>query len=140
MDLFRIKCHNKSRQRRNLSNIVQELESLQLEVISFWLLDLICEIEKIDTELLELIPQKPIPGAQNMDGPRHAFPFCSWVYHIKLTVIETVLSMGFELELYQLYEYVLIYGYILNQKELTKLSGTLIFNAQPTTRANKVTY
>jgi len=60
--------------------------------------------------LLELIPQKPhIDG--DGEGPKHAFPLCSWVYHIKLTIIETVLLMGFELDIYQPYEYVLIYGY-----------------------------
>ena len=32
MDLFRIKCHNKSRQRRNLAKLVQEWEGLQLDV------------------------------------------------------------------------------------------------------------
>lgn len=34
MDLFRIKCHNKSRQRRNLAKLVQDWEILQLEVSS----------------------------------------------------------------------------------------------------------
>lgn len=36
MDLFRIKCHNRSRQRRNLSKLVQEWESLQLDVFSIY--------------------------------------------------------------------------------------------------------
>jgi len=61
-------------------------------------------------ELLELIPQKSANREGN--GPQHAFPLCSWVYHMKLSLIETVLTMGFELELYQPYEYVLIYGYL----------------------------
>ena len=71
-----------------------------------------CQIEKVDMELLELIPQKP-PNREG-NGPQHAFPLCSWVYHMKLTLIETVLAMGFELDLYQPYEYVLIYGYLIS--------------------------
>lgn len=110
MDIFRVKCHNKSRQRRNLSNLVQEWETLQLDVNSLTYLTY-NQIEKIDVDLLELIPQKP-PTRDEANGPKHAFPLCSWVYHIKLSLIETVLAMGFELELYQLYEYVLIYGYV----------------------------
>jgi len=35
IDLFRIKCCNKSRQRRNLAKLVQEWEGLQLEVWDF---------------------------------------------------------------------------------------------------------
>ena len=69
------------------------------------------QVEKIDIDLLELIPQKAVPRAEE-EGPRHAFPLCSWVFHIKLTIFETVLLMGFELDLYQPYEYVLIYGYL----------------------------
>jgi len=36
----------------------------------------------------------------------------SWTYHVKLTLVETILFMGFELELYQPYEYALIYSYL----------------------------
>jgi hypothetical protein len=68
------------------------------------------KIEKIDVELLELIPQQYRRDGDE-EGPKHAFPLCSWVYHVKLTVIETVLLMGLELDIYQPYEYVLIYGY-----------------------------
>ena len=109
MDLFRIKCHNKSRQRRNLSNIVQEWEEIQLDV-NFQLSRNWLKIEKIDVELLELIPQQYRRDGDE-EGPKHAFPLCSWGYHVKLTVIETVLLMGLELDIYQPYEYILIYGY-----------------------------
>ena len=60
---------------------------------------------------MELIPQKPLSKDQAFEGPRNAFPLCSWVYHVKLAVIEEVMLLGFELDLYQLYEYALIYGY-----------------------------
>ena len=60
-------------------------------------------------DLLELIPQRPKDG--DFSGPKHAFPLCSWVYHMKLNIIESVFALGFELDLYQPIEYVLIYGY-----------------------------
>ena len=78
-------------------------------IVHYFIID--DQVEKIDLDLLELIPQKSVVRDGATDGPKHAFPLCSWVYHIKLTLMETVLSMGFELELYQPYEYVLIYGY-----------------------------
>jgi len=90
-------------------------------------------------ELLELIPQK-VGSKHEGDGPKHAFPLCSWVYHMKLTIIESVLSVGFELEIYQLYEYVLIYGYFLVRAELMKVPGAFLLDAQSTTRANEILY
>jgi hypothetical protein len=60
---------------------------------------------------LGLIPQKAVARGED-EGPQHALPLCTWVFHIKLTIFETVLLMGFELELYQPYEYILIYGYL----------------------------
>jgi len=92
-----------------MSNIVQDWEAVQLEV-SFPMKLGSLKIEKIDVELLEFIPQKYHRDGEE-EGPKHAFPLCSWVYHVKLTIIETVLLMGFELDIYQPYEYVLIYGY-----------------------------
>jgi N-alpha-acetyltransferase 35, NatC auxiliary subunit len=62
-------------------------------------------------DLLELIPQKSIPRDDEA-GPQHAFPLCSWVYHMKFTIVETILFMGFELELYQPYEYIIIYRFL----------------------------
>lgn len=64
-------------------------------------------------DLLELIPQKPIARDEE-GGPRYAFPLCSWVYHMKFNLVESILFMGFELELYQPYEYVLIYRFTFN--------------------------
>jgi len=59
-------------------------------------------------DLLELIPQKAI-ARDDESGPKYAYPLCSWVYHMKFIIVETILFMGFELELYQPYEYILIY-------------------------------
>jgi len=63
-------------------------------------------------DLLELIPQKALPREED-GGPKHAFPLCSWVYHMKFIIVETILFMGFELDLYQPYEYLLIYWHII---------------------------
>jgi len=64
----------------------------------------------MDLELIELIPEQPV----QRDGYKsnHALPLSSWTYHIKLILVETILFMGFELELYQPHEYSLIYSYL----------------------------
>jgi hypothetical protein len=72
-----------------------------------------------------LIPQKPAARGED-EGPQHALPLCTWVFHTKLTIFETVLLMGFELDLYQPYEYILVYGYLghaflLHNKQLERV-------------------
>jgi hypothetical protein len=46
------------------------------------------------------------------DTAKYLYPLCSWVYHIKFTIVEELLLLGFELELYQPYEYIYIYKYL----------------------------
>jgi hypothetical protein len=38
--------------------------------------------------------------------------FSSWAYNLKLTMIEKILFLGFELDLYGPHEYIMIYWYI----------------------------
>jgi len=67
-------------------------------------------MEQLDTALLDLIEQESVDPDPEYLGPKHALPLCSWVCHIKLEIIESVLLMGFELDLYQPYEHLTIYG------------------------------
>ncbi|KAG0232949.1 Mak10 subunit, NatC N-terminal acetyltransferase-domain-containing protein [Mortierella sp. GBAus27b] len=92
VDTLQIAGQNTSRQRRNLRKIVQLWESLQEEAEAF--------DEEIHSTM-ELTQDRPPP-----------FYFVSWVYNMKLWVMEWLLLLGFELELYSTFEYSMIYGYV----------------------------
>ncbi|KAI9245695.1 Mak10 subunit, NatC N-terminal acetyltransferase-domain-containing protein [Phascolomyces articulosus] len=91
VDYFKIQCHNRSRQRRILCKVLQEWDALQDEA------------EVIDSKIQDL--------AEFGFSPSY---FSSWAYLIKLEMMETVVLLGFELELYSNNEYTMIYLYLLD--------------------------
>ncbi|KAL4214340.1 Mak10 subunit, NatC N-terminal acetyltransferase-domain-containing protein [Rhizopus microsporus] len=90
LELFRINCHNRSRQRRLLCKMVGEWQVLEEEAAN------------IDETFQDLVP------SEDNDLPYY---FSSWAYHIKMTMIEKILFLGFELELYGKHEYTMILWY-----------------------------
>ncbi|CAG8711384.1 2281_t:CDS:2, partial [Funneliformis caledonium] len=96
-DLYRILCHNRSRQRRNLCKVLNDWDLLQEEA------------EHIDKELQKLTHEEPI---MTDEGDSYSFHLSSWVYHTKLELLEDIFFLGFELELYGTHEFVMIYWYI----------------------------
>ncbi|CAB4442125.1 unnamed protein product [Rhizophagus irregularis] len=96
-DLYRILCHNRSRQRRNMCKVLTDWDLLQEEA------------KHIDTKLQSLTNEEPIITEE---GPSYSFHLSSWVYHRKLVLLEDILFLGFELDLYGTHEYVMIYWYI----------------------------
>ncbi|KAF9915912.1 hypothetical protein FBU30_001645, partial [Linnemannia zychae] len=107
VDTLQIMGQNTSRQRRNLRKIVQLWESLQEQAEMF--------DADIHTVLEELRAQSnisepvPVNGIQEPSAP---FYFVSWVYHMKLWVMEWMLLLGSELELYSSFEYSMVYAYV----------------------------
>ncbi|CAO3625966.1 unnamed protein product [Cunninghamella blakesleeana] len=87
IDFFKIQCQNRSRQRRILCKVLGEWEVLQEEAF------------RIDTQFQE---------AENL---QNTFYFSIWAYNIKLKLMEQILLLGFELELYGEHEYTTIYWY-----------------------------
>ncbi|CAG8530810.1 20672_t:CDS:10, partial [Racocetra persica] len=96
-DYFRILCHNRSRQRRNMCKVLADWDLLQEES------------EHIDIELQSIIKEEPL---KTDEGQSYSFHFSSWVYHHKLMLMEEILFLGFELELYGNHEFVMIYWYL----------------------------
>ncbi|KAI8989386.1 Mak10 subunit, NatC N-terminal acetyltransferase-domain-containing protein [Pilobolus umbonatus] len=88
VEIFKINCHNRPRQRRMLCKIVGEWELIQAEA---------ADVDEIFSKL----------------NPRQEKPYylSSWAYNIKLSMIEKILFLGFELDLYGLHEYPMIYWY-----------------------------
>ncbi|KAG0097362.1 hypothetical protein BGZ93_002894 [Podila epicladia] len=109
VDTLQIMAQNVARQRRNLRKIVQLWETLQEQAEMMdeglhMILTQIHELEKAesagDEEAEEQQEEAPQP-----------FYFVSWVYHMKLWVMEWMLLLGSELELYSSFEFSMIYGY-----------------------------
>ncbi|CEP10292.1 hypothetical protein [Parasitella parasitica] len=92
VEYFKINCHNRSRQRRMLCKVVTEWEILQEEAAG---VDEVFHALERDQE--------------DMQTPYY---FSSWAYNLKLTMIEKILFLGFELDLYGSHEYIMIYWYI----------------------------
>ncbi|KAI9282159.1 hypothetical protein BY458DRAFT_497376 [Sporodiniella umbellata] len=85
LELFRIHGHNRARQRRRLKKMMYEWEMIQHQAI------------KID-QLFQ----------QTLGGPIY---FTQWTLRIKQEMMEDVLTLGFELDLYSPHEYRMILWY-----------------------------
>ncbi|CAG8812464.1 4775_t:CDS:10, partial [Gigaspora margarita] len=96
-DYYRILCHNRSRQRRNMCKVLADWDLLQEES------------EHIDIELQSITKEEPL---KTDEGQSYSFHLSSWVYHHKLMLMEEILFLGFELELYGSHEFVMIYWYL----------------------------
>ncbi|KAF9429398.1 hypothetical protein BGZ76_001357 [Entomortierella beljakovae] len=106
VDTLQIVGQNTSRQRRNLRKIVQLWEGLQGEAERF--------DDDVHVVLAEMRAQQE---SETIESPPpevilQPFYFVSWVYHMKLWVMEWLLLLGFELELYSTFEYSMIYAYV----------------------------
>ncbi|OAQ28156.1 Mak10-domain-containing protein [Linnemannia elongata AG-77] len=108
VDTLQIMGQNTSRQRRNLRKIVQLWETLQEQAEVFD-----ADVHAV-LEEMRLQQQGGLTGDE--DGPQEQpaapFYFVSWVYHMKLWVMEWLLLLGSELELYSPFEYSMVYAYV----------------------------
>ncbi|KAI5852246.1 Mak10 subunit, NatC N-terminal acetyltransferase-domain-containing protein [Tricharina praecox] len=97
INLYRDFCQNRSRLRRILCKSILDWDSLQVEA------------EEIDSEIRTFTLEEPL---QTRDGPQYSFSLSSWVYHYKLHLMETVVLLGFELEIFPLHEFAGMYWYL----------------------------
>ena len=68
-----------------------------------WLLiDTHCQAEEVDAELREYTMEEPMVSEDG--GETYSYPLSSWVFHYKLRIMEWIVLLGFELEIYQPYE------------------------------------
>lgn len=95
-DLIAVMCQNRSRQRQNLAHCILSFDSLQVNA------------EQLETEVGPMIKQDTI----QMNGASiPALPISSWVYLRKIQIMIWVVFLGFELDVYKLWEYSRMYFY-----------------------------
>lgn len=88
LELFRIHCQNRPRQRRLLLKSVREWQAIEQEAAV------------IDALFQDIFSVKASPSY-----------YSSWARFLKLMMIERILVLGFELELYSKHEYTMILWY-----------------------------
>lgn len=104
VDTLHIMGQNTSRQRRNLRKIVQLWETLQEQAEVFD-----ADVHAV-LEELRVQHKGDTEDEEDQEQPAAPFYFVSWVYHMKLWVMEWLLLLGSELELYSPFEYSMVYA------------------------------
>lgn len=99
VDLYRHLCQNRPRFRRILCRAVLDWDSLQVES------------EEVDAQLREFTNEDSLVVAEGAVSS-YSFPLSSWVYHYKLRIMEWIMLLGFELEVFQLHEFDGMYWYL----------------------------
>ena len=93
--LFMKMCMNRPRLRRTLCHVLIDWDRFQAEA------------ENTDTDLRRFTHEPPHPDDDG--GPAYSYPLSSWAFHLKLRIMESIVLLGFELEIYQPYEYAGMY-------------------------------
>jgi hypothetical protein len=67
--------------------------------------------EEVDAQLREFTNEDSLVVAEGAVSS-YSFPLSSWVYHYKLRIMEWIMLLGFELEVFQLHEFDGMYWYL----------------------------
>ncbi|CAK7227713.1 N-alpha-acetyltransferase, non-catalitic subunit [Sporothrix bragantina] len=101
LEIFRTLCQNRSRSRRMMCHILQEWEQVQMDA------------EEIDNLVQSALNE--IPGNSLLAGnspAENSLPLSSWAFLYKIRLMEWVVQLGFELEIYQPDELAGMYWYL----------------------------
>ncbi|KAH7156804.1 Mak10 subunit, NatC N-terminal acetyltransferase-domain-containing protein [Dactylonectria macrodidyma] len=103
LDVLRTFCQNRCRVRRTLCHIIRDWENLQVDA------------EEIDQLIQVRIKERPVVQASPVDRSpieSYSLPLSSWTYLYKLQMMEWIVQLGFELEVYQPDEFAGMYWYL----------------------------
>ncbi|KAK9457154.1 Mak10 subunit, NatC N-terminal acetyltransferase-domain-containing protein [Dipodascopsis uninucleata] len=100
---FSIRCNNRSRLRQNLCGAILDWDSLQVDSEG-----LECSSDMIDFS--DSIPSC-IATSNSKESYIQPLPFSSWVYFRKLEIMMWVVFLGFDLDIYKLDEWSLMFWY-----------------------------
>ncbi|OLL24006.1 Long chain acyl-CoA synthetase 6, peroxisomal [Neolecta irregularis DAH-3] len=99
-DYMRVLCYNRPRQRRNLGKILGDWEILHAEASAR------------DEELRRYLTDEPSVDDEGKDN--FVGPLSFWVYFHKLEILNLIIMLGWELDIYLLYEWSAAYHYLLH--------------------------
>jgi len=114
-EIYRALCMNRCRLRRTLCHSIQDWEMVQMDA------------EEIDHLLqIQLGEQPSVLRLRSETGTTtgHCLPLSSWVYLYKLRLMEWIVQLGFELDIYQPDELAGMYWY------LSSLAKTRLYHAE----------
>lgn len=103
LDVFRAFCQNRCRVRRTLCHAIQDWEAVQADA------------EEVDQLLRIAIDEQPLsykPLGSASSSRTYSLPLSSWAYLYKLRLMEWIVQLGFELEVYQPDELAGMYWYL----------------------------
>lgn len=104
LDILRTFCQNRCRVRRSLFHVVRAWDSLQVDA------------EEIDNDLQQLAQKVSAKGlkfsAHTTPADLDTWSLTAWTYHYKLRMMEWIVQLGFELEVYQPDEFAGMYWYL----------------------------
>ncbi|KAB5583684.1 Mak10 subunit, NatC N-terminal acetyltransferase-domain-containing protein [Coniochaeta sp. 2T2.1] len=100
LDIFRAVCQNRCRIRRTLCHSIQDWETVQVDA------------EEVDVALAPYAQEPPIPWPRRDSAPAQRLPLSSWAYLYKLRLMEWIVQLGFELDIYAPDELAGMYWYL----------------------------
>ncbi|RSL98489.1 hypothetical protein CEP52_010296 [Fusarium oligoseptatum] len=102
LDVLRTFCQNRCRVRRTLCHIIRDWENLQADA------------EEIDQIIQVKVKERPMRQSTGIGLPveTYSLPLSSWTYLYKMRLMEWIVQLGFELEVYQPDELAGMYWYL----------------------------
>lgn len=105
LDIFRTLCQNRSRTRRTLCHVIRDWDNLQFDA------------EDLDQYLQDTTDEQPLlqPGRMTGHGEPirlYSLSLSSWAFLYKVRMMEEIIQLGFELEVYQPDELAGMYWYL----------------------------
>lgn len=106
LDILRTFCQNRCRIRRTLCHLIHEWEELQMDAED------IDHILQVKTNERPLVHRASMMSSSAQPVESYALALSSWTYLYKLRLMETIIQLGFELEVYQPDEHLGMYWYL----------------------------
>jgi hypothetical protein len=100
LDIFRAICQNRCRIRRTLCHSIQDWENVQLDA------------EEVDQVLALETNEPAMSWPRPTSVPSHSLSLSSWTYLYKLKLMEWIVQLGFELDIYAPDELAGMYWYL----------------------------
>lgn len=104
LDVFRTFCQNRCRVRRTLCHVIRDWENLQFDAE-----DIDDFLQKATQEHPRIQQNSPSSG---LSEPMYSLPLSSWAFLYKIRMMEEIVQLGFELEVYQPDEIAGMYWYL----------------------------